>query len=204
MSEMISATHPRAKTTAQPASIGYVVGGGLKENLRVRLTVPAQEVQEGSFVIIDSGDWRFYGLVTDLQLGRNRPALCRRAERNAPARRAGRAAARADAVYQPGSDARADAGNRPGPRQPALRGMAQGPSRTTRAPSRSKPSLRTTPPCAGPRPAMWPKFLATRMKKAISSSAIPASRATRSAWTWRNSCSAPRASLARPAPANPF
>jgi uncharacterized protein len=54
-------------------TIGYVVGGGLKENLRVRLLVPAQEVQEGSFVIVDSGDWRFYGLVTDLQLGSTDP-----------------------------------------------------------------------------------------------------------------------------------
>src|SRR5512145_1941905 len=53
--------------------IGYVVGGGLKENLRARLTIPAQEVQEGSFVIIDSGDWRFYGLVTDLMLGATDP-----------------------------------------------------------------------------------------------------------------------------------
>ena len=55
------------------SQIGYVVGGGLKENLRVRLTVSAQEVQEGSFVIINSGDWRFYGLVTDLQLGSTDP-----------------------------------------------------------------------------------------------------------------------------------
>src|SRR5512139_2902006 len=55
------------------SAIGYVVGGGLKENLRVRLTLPAQEVQEGSFVVIDSGDWRFYGLVTDLQLGATDP-----------------------------------------------------------------------------------------------------------------------------------
>ncbi len=54
-------------------AIGYVVGGGLKENLRVRLTVSPQDVQEGSFVIIDSGDWRFYGLVTDLQLGATDP-----------------------------------------------------------------------------------------------------------------------------------
>ncbi len=57
----------------QEQNIGYVVGGGLKENLRVRLTVNAQEVQEGSFVIVDSGDWRFYGLVTDLQLGATDP-----------------------------------------------------------------------------------------------------------------------------------
>ncbi len=54
-------------------SIGYVVGGGLKENLKVRLTVPPQEVQEGSFVVIHSTDWQFYGLVTDLQLGATDP-----------------------------------------------------------------------------------------------------------------------------------
>ena len=53
--------------------IGYVVGGGLRENLRVRLTVPAQDVQEGGFVVVESGDWQFYGLVTDLQLGATDP-----------------------------------------------------------------------------------------------------------------------------------
>ena len=53
--------------------IGYVVGGGLKENLRVRLTVPSQEVQEGAFVVIESDNWHFYGLVTDLQLGSTDP-----------------------------------------------------------------------------------------------------------------------------------
>ena len=53
--------------------IGYVVGGGLKENLRVRLTIPAQEVQEGGFVVIESGDWLFYGLVVDMQLGATDP-----------------------------------------------------------------------------------------------------------------------------------
>lgn len=55
------------------APIGYVVGGTLKDNLRVRLTIPAQEVQEGSFVVIRSGNWHFYGLVTDLQLGATDP-----------------------------------------------------------------------------------------------------------------------------------
>jgi hypothetical protein len=53
--------------------IGYVVGGGLRENLRVRLTIPSQEVQEGAFVVIESGEWLFYGLVTDLQLGSTDP-----------------------------------------------------------------------------------------------------------------------------------
>lgn len=53
--------------------IGYVVSGGLKANLNVRLTLPPQQVQEGSFVVIESGDWQFYGLVTDLQLGATDP-----------------------------------------------------------------------------------------------------------------------------------
>ncbi len=53
--------------------IGYVVGGGLKENLRIRLTVPTQQVQEGSFVVIESGNWLYYGLVIDMQLGATDP-----------------------------------------------------------------------------------------------------------------------------------
>jgi len=59
------------KTSQKP--IGYIVGGGLKENLRVRLTLPPQKVQEGAFVVIDSDEWRFYGLVTDLNLGATDP-----------------------------------------------------------------------------------------------------------------------------------
>jgi hypothetical protein len=54
-------------------NIGYIVGGGLKENLRVRLTIPSQEVQEGAFVVVESGNWQFYGLVVDLQLGSTDP-----------------------------------------------------------------------------------------------------------------------------------
>ncbi|MFQ5616228.1 MAG: helicase HerA domain-containing protein, partial [Anaerolineales bacterium] len=53
--------------------IGYIIGGGLKDNFRVLLTVPPQEVQEGALVVIESGDWLFYGLVTDLQLGATDP-----------------------------------------------------------------------------------------------------------------------------------
>jgi len=53
--------------------IGYVVGGSLKDNLRVRLTVPPQQVQEGSFMVTESNNWHFYGLVTDLQLGSTDP-----------------------------------------------------------------------------------------------------------------------------------
>ena len=54
-------------------SIGRVVGGGLKDGLSVRLSVPTQEVQEGAFVIAESGDWLFYGLITDLLLGTTNP-----------------------------------------------------------------------------------------------------------------------------------
>jgi DNA helicase HerA-like ATPase len=50
-------------------SIGYVVGGSLRDNLTIRLTVPPQEVQEGAFVVTESGDWRFFGLITNLELG---------------------------------------------------------------------------------------------------------------------------------------
>ena len=53
--------------------IGYLVGGGLKENLNVRLTVPSNEVHEGAFTVIESGSWQFYGLVTDLRLGATDP-----------------------------------------------------------------------------------------------------------------------------------
>jgi hypothetical protein len=54
-------------------SIGYIVGGGLKANLNARLTVPPETVQEGAFVIIDSDQWRYYGLVTDILLGATDP-----------------------------------------------------------------------------------------------------------------------------------
>jgi len=53
----------------QQPTIGYIVGGGLKDSFRVRLTVDPLTVQEGAFVVIESGDTLFYGLVTDLQLG---------------------------------------------------------------------------------------------------------------------------------------
>jgi hypothetical protein len=54
-------------------NIGYLVGGGLKESFRVRLTVDPLTVQEGAFVVIESGTYQFYGLVTDLQLGATDP-----------------------------------------------------------------------------------------------------------------------------------
>jgi len=63
-----------SRDTPEPAApLGYIVGGGLKSGLRVRLTVPADNVQEGSFVVCDTSRYRYYGLVTDLQLGSTDP-----------------------------------------------------------------------------------------------------------------------------------
>lgn len=53
--------------------IGFIIGGGLKANLNARLEVPAQEVQEGSFVLVQSDEWLFHGLITDIQLGATDP-----------------------------------------------------------------------------------------------------------------------------------
>ena len=53
--------------------IGRIIGGGLKANLQARLEVPAQNVKEGAFVVVESGGWLFYGLITDLQLWANDP-----------------------------------------------------------------------------------------------------------------------------------
>ncbi|MBT3322537.1 MAG: ATP-binding protein [Anaerolineae bacterium] len=49
--------------------IGYIIGGGLKAAFTVRLNVSSQAVSEGTFVVIKSGDWHYYGIVTDIQLG---------------------------------------------------------------------------------------------------------------------------------------
>ncbi|MFN3741616.1 MAG: ATP-binding protein [Anaerolineales bacterium] len=54
-------------------TIGYLVGGNLKDAFRVRLTVPPSAVQEGAFVVIETEEWLFYGLVTDLELGATDP-----------------------------------------------------------------------------------------------------------------------------------
>ena len=65
--------------------VGYVVGGRLKESLQVRLLVPPQEVQEGSFIVIESGEWQYYGLVTDMLLGATDPRFAdEQSERRLP------------------------------------------------------------------------------------------------------------------------
>ncbi len=60
-------------TNNQQSTIGYIIGGGLKESFSGRLTIDPLTVQEGGFVVIDSGTYRFYGLVTDMQLGATDP-----------------------------------------------------------------------------------------------------------------------------------
>ncbi len=54
-------------------TIGYVTGGSLKEGLLARLTAAPDAVQEGGFVVIESGGRRFYGLVTNLRLDASDP-----------------------------------------------------------------------------------------------------------------------------------
>lgn len=78
-------------------NIGYIVGGGLKESFRVRLTVPPSQVQEGAFVVIEgsghmgeAGGTLFYGLVTDLVLGATDPRFAdEQSETRLPAALAG-------------------------------------------------------------------------------------------------------------------
>lgn len=50
--------------------IGIITSGGLEDQLNARLTIPAGEVQEGAFVVVDDdrNKWVFYGLITDLHL----------------------------------------------------------------------------------------------------------------------------------------
>ncbi len=63
-------------------------------------------------MVIESGDWLFYGLVTDLQLGATDPRFAdEQSEQRLPPELA-RSAARADPVHQPGGAAGADAGAR--------------------------------------------------------------------------------------------
>jgi hypothetical protein len=73
MGDQFSSDNQQSAINNQQSSIGYIVGGSLKEGLLVRLGVPADQVQEGGFVAIQTGQWQFYGLVTDIQLGATDP-----------------------------------------------------------------------------------------------------------------------------------
>ena len=58
---------------SKPDPIGYIIGGSLRDSFSARLVVEPSKVQEGSFVVTDSGTYRFYGLVTDIRLGSTDP-----------------------------------------------------------------------------------------------------------------------------------
>jgi hypothetical protein len=73
MENQFISDNQQSAITSQQSSIGYIIGGSLKEGLLVRLSVLADQVQEGGFVTIQSGQWQFYGLVTDIQLGATDP-----------------------------------------------------------------------------------------------------------------------------------
>ncbi len=60
-------------STLSGKTIGSIVGGSLSESLAARLQVSPHEIQEGSFVTIKSGNWQFYGLITDIRLGATDP-----------------------------------------------------------------------------------------------------------------------------------
>lgn len=62
--------------------IGLVTSGGLKENLNIRLNISPQQVQEGSFVVIENQDWKFYSIATDLQLSATDPRFALEPSRN--------------------------------------------------------------------------------------------------------------------------
>jgi uncharacterized protein len=70
---MATNDNQQSKISNQQSPIGYIIGGGLKESFSARLTVDPLDVQEGGFVVMDSGNYRFYGLVTDIRLGATDP-----------------------------------------------------------------------------------------------------------------------------------
>ena len=92
--------------------IGYLVGGGLKENFRVRLIVSPQEIQEGAFVVIQSGDWNYYGIVTDIQLGATDPRFADEQTEIRLSSKHCQGSVWTDLICQPGSVAKSDAGDR--------------------------------------------------------------------------------------------
>ncbi len=183
-------------------SIGYIVGGGLKENLRVRLTIPSQQVQEGAFVIIDSSPWRFYGLVTDLQLGATDP----------------RFADEQSETRFPPELARLLHGQTLFTNLEVLPALMReiGPEvdtpeyRTWREAHPEDPPplpVKTIPPHHAQvglaQEATSPRSSGGRMREATLSSATPANRGTRCASTWKNSCSARQGCSAPPGRVNP-
>ncbi|MCS7225326.1 MAG: ATPase, partial [Armatimonadetes bacterium] len=57
--------------------IGVVTGGSLTDGLDVRLHdgVSVEELRAGQMVAIDGEKWKFYGMITDLQLRSTEPEM---------------------------------------------------------------------------------------------------------------------------------
>lgn len=68
--------------TAKPETIGYVIGGSLKEGLFARLTVPSDQVQEGAFVVVEHNNVNYYGLVVDIRLTASDPQFAQEMNEN--------------------------------------------------------------------------------------------------------------------------
>ncbi len=90
---MTDQNRPDFLSNSNNVQLGVITGGGLKANLQARLNVPAQEVQEGAFVVVESGGWLFYGLITDLQLWSTDPRFRHRRPRRKALTCAGEASA---------------------------------------------------------------------------------------------------------------
>lgn len=78
--------HETQPAESENQIIGYIVGGSLKENLQARLTIPAQDVQEGAFVVVESRNWLYYATAVDLRLGATDPRFAdEQSEKRLPA-----------------------------------------------------------------------------------------------------------------------
>jgi hypothetical protein len=65
-----------------PETIGYVIGGSLKEGLFARLTVSSDQVQEGAFVVVEHNNVNYYGLVVDIRLTASDPQFAQEMNEN--------------------------------------------------------------------------------------------------------------------------
>jgi hypothetical protein len=182
--------------------VGYVVSGGLKENLNVRLTVPAHLVQEGSFVVIESGDWQFYGIATDLQLGATDPRFAdEQSETRLPAALAGLLHGQTlftNLVVMPALMLERG----PDPSSPLYSAWRMPIDSGDKEEPHPMPVKTLPAHHAQARLMTLPRSLVIRMNRVTSLSAPPVNRTTRCVSTWINLYSALPVSLAPPAQAS--
>lgn len=194
--------NPQSKIENQQSQIGYIIGGGLKESFSARLTVDPLSVQEGGFVVIDSGETRFYGLVTDLKLGATDPRFAdEQSETRLPPALA--KALHGQTLYTNLEILPAlmlERGPEPGSPNYKL-WRAEHPEDPRPIPVKTVPQHHAPVSLADQTDIS--AIFGDPDKEGTSSSATPASRVIPSASTWINSSSVQRASSARPEPANP-